>query len=60
MERQLDNYLKTALVRLEKAYEELRKARGYDRQSETVKTLAELVKEQIHDENPRDAARPTG
>lgn len=60
MSKPLDNYLSLALKRLEKATEAILKTQGYNRETEKVKALTELVKEQIREENPRPAARSAG
>lgn len=57
MHSELENYLATALKRLEKAYKEVLKTQGYTQDAEKLKILMELVKEQSHHENPRTAAR---
>lgn len=60
MEKNLETYLSAALKRLEKAAADLMKTQGYTRETETAKVLAELLKEQVQDENPGSAARATG
>ncbi|MGZ3744134.1 MAG: hypothetical protein ACXWRE_10725 [Pseudobdellovibrionaceae bacterium] len=57
MSKELENYLSLALKRLEKAYEEVLKTQGYNDQSEKLKILAELVKEQVNHENSSSTAR---
>jgi hypothetical protein len=57
MSDELENYLSTALKRLEKAYKEVLKTQGYNEQSEKLKILTELVKEQGHHENSSSATR---
>ena len=53
----MDSYLAHALKRLEKAFEEIKKTRPYDKECEKIKMLQELVREQISNENPRTTAR---
>ena len=57
MNNELDSYLSVALKRLEKAYKEVLKIQGYNEQTEKLKLLAELVKEQGAHENPSSPAR---
>jgi hypothetical protein len=46
-----------ALKRLEKAYKEVLKTQGYNEQTEKLKLLAELIKEQGDYENSSNSAR---
>lgn len=57
MNNELENYLSVALKRLEKAYKEVVKTQGYNEESEKLKLLAELVKEQGPHENSSSSAR---
>lgn len=57
MNSELESYLTVALKRLEKAYKEVLKTQGYNEQTEKLKLLAELVKEQGNHENPSNPAR---
>ena len=57
MNNELENYLSVALKRLEKAYKEVVKTQGYNEESEKLKLLAELVKEQGNHENSSASAR---
>lgn len=57
MSNELESYLSVALKRLEKAYKEVLKTQGYNEQTEKLKLLAELVKEQGAHENPSNPAR---
>lgn len=57
MNNELESYLSVALKRLEKAYKEVLKTQGYNEQTEKLKLLAELVKEQGTHENPSSSAR---
>lgn len=59
MEKQLENYLSAALKRLEKASEDLLRSRGVNRESESLKVLTELLREQVNDENPRPSISQT-
>lgn len=60
MNDSLENYLSAALKRLEVAAQELMKTRGVTRETEAMKVLAELVKEQVRDEDSRPSARTAG
>jgi len=55
MSQELEHYLTLALQRLEKAYEEILKTQGYTRETEKLKILVEMTREQVHNENPRTA-----
>ena len=56
-----DTYLIAALKRLEQAAEVLlQKSRNVTQETEAVKTLTELVREQVRDENPRPSNRKAG
>lgn len=57
MSNELESYLTVALKRLEKAYNEVLKTQGYNEQTEKLKLLAELVKEQGNHENPHTTTR---
>jgi hypothetical protein len=46
-----------ALKRLEKAYKEVVKTQGYNEETEKIKILAEIVKEQTPHENSSTATR---
>lgn len=60
MSQELENYLNLALLRLEKAYEEIVKTQGYTRDSEKLKMLVEMTREQVRSENSCDTTRQTG
>lgn len=57
MNNELESYLTVALKRLEKAYKEVVKTQGYNEQTEKLKLLTELVKEQGTHENSSTSAR---
>jgi hypothetical protein len=57
MNNELENYLSVALKRLEKAYKEVVKTQGYSEESEKLKILAELIKEQGNHENSSSSTR---
>jgi hypothetical protein len=59
MSQELESYLKLALQRLEKAYEEILKSQGYTRDTEKLKMLVELTREQITNEDPHSSTRQT-
>lgn len=52
MSQELQSYLKLALARLEKITEDVSAAQAYSSETEKLKLLLELVKEQVQDENP--------
>lgn len=60
MSDSLESYLSAALKRLESAAQELMKTGGVTRETEAIKVLTELVKEQVRDEDPRPSARQAG
>jgi hypothetical protein len=60
MSQELENYLKLALQRLEKAYEEILKTQGYTRDTEKLKMLVELTREQVRNEDTRSSTRQIG
>lgn len=51
MSQDLEQYLKAALQKLESAYQDHMKTKIYDQDSEKLKILIELVKEQLPNEN---------
>jgi len=57
MSQDLEKHLQTALQRLEKAYEEILKTQGYTRDTEKLKMLVELTREQVRHENTRPSTR---
>lgn len=57
MQNELESYLATALQKLETACAELMKQQGFNKETEKMKMLAELVKEQVKNENTRTATR---
>jgi hypothetical protein len=57
MSQDLETYLILALQRLEKAYEEIIKTQGYTRDTEKLKMLVEMTREQVNDENSRHSDR---
>lgn len=59
MSQELENYLKLALMRLEKAHEELLKTQSYTRDTEKLKMLLELTREQVPHENTRHTTSQT-
>ncbi|MBX3032840.1 MAG: hypothetical protein KF865_02870 [Bdellovibrionaceae bacterium] len=48
------------MKRLETAYREILKSGDLSREGEAVKVLAELIQEQVQNEDPRSSARPVG
>ena len=59
MSQDLENHLKTVLQRLEKAYQEILKTQGYTRDTEKLKMLVELTREQVRHENTRPPTSQT-
>ena len=57
MSQDLENYLKNALKKLEKAYEEIVKTQGFDQNAEKLKLLCELAREQVSNENTNHSTR---
>jgi hypothetical protein len=57
MSQDLETYLQTALQKLEKAYSDHMKTKIYDQDSEKLKILIELIKEQLPHENIGPATR---
>lgn len=50
-ERSPESYIKEAAVKLEKVYNEVQKTQGYTPETEKLRILVELAKEQINGEN---------
>lgn len=59
MAQDLEQHLTLALQRLEKAYEEILKTQGYTKDSEKLKLLTELTREQVKNENTDNTTRQT-
>lgn len=57
MSESLESYLNIALQRLEKVYEEVLKTQGYTQETEKLKMLLELTREQVGNENSNSATR---
>lgn len=57
MQNELENYLAVALQKLEKACRDLMKTKPYGEETERMKMLHELAKEQVKHENTRPATR---
>lgn len=57
MQTELENYLAIALQKLEAATATLLKQQGFNRETEKMKMLAELAKEQVKNENTSTATR---
>ena len=51
MPQELEKYLSMALRRLEKASEDVLKTQGFTEETETLKLLTELVREQVTHED---------
>lgn len=56
MSQDLESYLKNALKKLESAYSEILKTQGYDENSEKLRLLCELTREQVQSENTHTSA----
>ena len=59
MSQDLEKHLKTALQRLERAYEEILRTQGYTRDTEKLKMLVEMTREQVRHENSRPTTGQT-
>jgi len=59
MDKQTEYYLKAALKRLDEAAVKTIKTAAYSEESENIKILQELVKEQLANENSNSATRET-
>lgn len=59
MAQELEAYLLLALKRLDKASEEVMKTQGLTEETETLKLLAEMVREQVSHEDSRPATGST-
>jgi hypothetical protein len=59
MAKDLEQHLALALQRLEKAYGEILKTQGYTKDSEKLKLLMELTREQVKNENTDNSNRQT-
>ena len=59
MAQELEAYLQQALKRLEKATEEVMKTHGFTAETETLKLLTELVREQVTHEDSHSATGAT-
>lgn len=57
MHQELETYLKTALQKLEAACAQLMKSQSYTKETEKMRMLYELAKEQVKNENPRNSTR---
>ena len=57
MSENLESYLNLALQRLEKVYEEVLKTQGYTHETEKLKMLLELTREQVGHEDSNSATR---
>lgn len=56
MSKELENYLQSALSKLEKVHDHLIETQGFNQETEKLKMLIELTKEQVKDENSRTGA----
>ncbi len=57
MKKDLEQHLSSVLSRLERAHGEIMKTQGYNRKTEKLRLLIELVKEQTNNENSRPTTR---
>lgn len=57
MNESLESYLSLALQRLEKVYAEVLQTQGYSAETEKLKMLLELTREQVGHENSDTATR---
>jgi hypothetical protein len=59
MSQELESYLNLALKRLDKAYDEVLKTQGYTADTEKLKMLIELAREQVPNENNNSSSGET-
>ncbi len=57
MEKKLENYLETHLQKLELAYKKILETQGYNKETEKIRILQEMIKEQTSNENTLSSAR---
>lgn len=60
MAQELENYLTLALKRLEKATDEVLRTQGFTEETETLKLLTEMVREQVSHEDTRTSTGQAG
>lgn len=57
MSQSLDSLMEIALKRLEAVYNEVAKSQGYTEETEKLRLILELAREQIKNENTSDSTR---
>lgn len=57
MEQKLENYLEGHLQKLEIAYKKILETQGYNKETEKIRILQEMIKEQTSNENTLSSAR---
>jgi hypothetical protein len=59
MQSEYKHHFSSVLKKLEKSFSELVQTNGYNKKSERVKILSELIREQLQNENTHYSARKT-
>jgi endonuclease III-like uncharacterized protein len=59
MQNENNHHLSAVLKMLEKTFSDIVQSRGYNKNSERIKILAELIREQIQNENTDNTTRTT-
>jgi hypothetical protein len=57
MDKKLENHLETHLKKLEIAYRKILETQGYDKETEKIRILQEMIKEQTRNENTMHTTR---
>jgi hypothetical protein len=57
MEKKIENHLEASLQKLELAYRKILETQGYNKESEKIRILQEMIKEQTKHENTLSSAR---
>jgi hypothetical protein len=57
-QQELESYLSESLQKLEAAAKRIEKSQNFNFETKKIRTLIELVKEQLRNENSLSAARP--
>jgi hypothetical protein len=59
MQSEYRHHFSSVLKKLEKAYSEIVQTNGYNKKSERIKILSELIREQLQNENTDHSTRKT-
>ncbi len=57
MDKKLENHLEAHLKKLELAYRKILETQGYNRETEKIRILQEMIKEQTRNENTLHTTR---